>query len=385
MNNLFTEAVRRNPYSMYEKMRALAPVFCDPESGLWMIFDYTGVRRALDDHEAFSSTHGPDWMIFSDPPRHTKLRALISKGFTPRSVANLEPRIRELSRQLLAPVIERGEMDLAADFAVPLPMMVIAELLGIPVEDRQPFGRWNDVLLNMSYTVAGVEGAEEAFTAFIGLTQEMGVYLEELLNRKRAQPRDDLLSRLAAAEVDGERLTASEMVGFFQLLLLAGAETTTNLINNAILCFVAHPEQLALLRGRMALLPSAIEEVLRYRSPVQWMYRKTRRDVEMQGRVIPSGKLVLVMMGAANHDPAVFAEPGRFDITREPNPHVAFGHGVHFCMGAPLARLEARVALTEFLGRVKGFGLASEGPWEPRRGLHVHGPNRLPIRFEAGE
>jgi cytochrome P450 len=382
MNNLFTDDVRRNPYPLYAKVREVSPVFRDPESGLWMIFDYAGVKRALDDHETFSSKHGPDWMIFSDPPRHTKLRALISKGFTPRSVANLEPRIRELSRQLLDRVIERGEMDLAADFAVPLPMMVIAEMMGIPVEDRHHFGRWNDVLLNMSYAVLKVEGAQEAVSAYIAQTQEMGVYLEELLKRKRAEPRDDLLSRLVAAEVDGERLTHAEMVGFFQLLLLAGAETTTNLINNAVLCFVAHPEQLALLRGRMELLPSAIEEVLRYRSPLQWMYRKARCDVEVHGRLIPSGSLVLLMMGAANHDPAVFAEPGRFDISREPNPHVAFGHGVHFCMGAPLARLEARVALAEFLGRVKGFGLASGGPWEPRRGLHVHGPNRLHIRFE---
>ena len=383
MNTLFTDDLRRNPYPLYEQVRRVSPLFREPESGVWMIFDYAGVKRALDDHERFSSKHGPDWMIFTDPPRHTKLRALISKGFTPRSVANLEPRIRELSRQLLDRVIERGEMDVAADFAVPLPMMVIAEMLGIPVEDRGRFVAWNEVLLNMSYAVLKVEGAQEAVAAYIAQTQEMGVYLEELLKRKRAEPRDDLLSRLSAAEVDGERLTATEMLGFFQLLLLAGAETTTNLINNAVLCLIAHPEQLALLRSRMELLPSAIEEVLRYRSPLQWMYRKVRCDVEVQGRVIPSGSLVLLMMGAANHDPAVFAEPGRFDITREPNPHVAFGHGVHFCMGAPLARLEGRVALTEFLGRVKGFRLANEEPWEPRRGLHVHGPNRLPIRFQV--
>src|SRR5687768_697601 len=376
MNTLFSDDVRRNPYPMYEQVRRVSPLFREPESGIWMIFDYAGVKRALDDQETFSSKHGPDWMIFTDPPRHTKLRALISKGFTPRSVANLEPRIRELSRQLLHRVIERGEMDLAADFAVPLPMMVIAEMLGIPVEDRGRFVAWNEVLLNMSYAVLKVEGAQDAVAAYVAQTQEMGVYLEALLKRKRAEPRDDLLSRLSAAEVDGERLTGSEMLGFFQLLLLAGAETTTNLINNAILCFLEHPAQLELLRGRMELLPSAIEEVLRYRSPLQWMYRITRRDVEVNGRVIPSGKMVLLMMGAANHDPAVFAEPGRFDIMREPNPHVAFGHGVHFCMGAPLARLEGRVALTEFLGTVKGFRLASEGPWEPRRGLHVHGPNR---------
>lgn len=382
MNNLFSDDVRRNPYPLYAQVREVSPVFCDPESGLWMIFDHATVRRVLDDHETFSSRHGPDWMSFTDPPRHTKLRALVSKGFTPRSVANLEPRIRELSRELLDRVIDRGEMDLAADFATPLPIMVIAEMLGIPPEDRHRFGRWNDVLLDMSYAIIRSDGAEGAVAAFLAATEEMGTYLEDLLKRRRTEPRDDLLSRLSAAEVDGERLTASEMLGFFQLLLLAGAETTTNLINNAILCFTDHPDQLALLRARMELLPSAIEEVLRFRSPVQWMYRISRKDVEAHGRGIPAGKMVLAMMGSANHDPSVFREPERFDVTRDPNPHVAFGHGVHFCMGAPLARLEARVALAEFLTRVKSFELASAEPWEPRRGLHVHGPNRLLIRFQ---
>jgi cytochrome P450 len=349
-----------------------------------MVFDYDGVKRLLTDHAAFSSRYGPDWLIFADPPRHTKLRALISQAFTPRSVANLEPRIRELSRDLLDSIIERGEMDLAADYSVPLPTLVIAEMLGIPAASRPRFTRWNDVLLDMSYTIPG--GGDEAgvVAAFEAATAEMGDYLAGLLDERRARPKDDLLTRLVQAEVDGERLTHEEILGFFQLLLLAGSETTTNLVNNAVLCFAEHPDQLDRLRGRMDLLPSVIEEVLRYRSPLQWMYRVPTRDVELHGQVIPAGKLVLAMIGSANRDPRQFPDPGRFDITRDPNPHVAFGHGVHFCLGAPLARLEARIALADLLGRLKGLALASGEPWQPRKGLHVHGPIRLPVRFEPG-
>lgn len=205
-----------------------------------------------------------------------------------------------------------------------------------------------------------------------------------MLDERRKAPKDDLLTRLVQAEVDGERLSHEEILGFFQLLLLAGSETTTNLINNAMLCFVEYPEQLARLLGRIDLLPSAIEEVLRYRSPLQWMYRATTRDVELHGHAIPAGKLVLAMIGSANRDPRQFPDAGRFDIARDPNPHIAFGHGIHFCLGAPLARLESRIALTDLLDRLRGFKLASDEPWEPRKGLHVHGPTRLPIRFEPG-
>jgi cytochrome P450 len=165
---------------------------------------------------------------------------------------------------------------------------------------------------------------------------------------------------------------------------LAGTETTTNLINNAVLCLVANPDQLARLRAAPELLPAAIEEVLRYRSPVQAMFRATSGDVQMHGQVIPAGKLVLAMIGSANRDPRQFRDAGRFDITRDPNPHIAFGHGIHFCLGAALSRLEARIAVSDLLERVKGFALASDEPWEPRKAFHVHGPARLPIRFEPG-
>jgi cytochrome P450 len=323
-------------------------------------------------------------MIFADPPRHTKLRALVSRAFTPRSSAALEPSIRQLSGELLDRVTGRGEMDLVADFAAPLPMLVIGEMLGIPAADRPQFQTWADAILGMSYTIGGPpEVARAASERFAAVTAEMGVYLGELLSARRADTRDDLLTRLSVAEVDGERLTHDEILGFFQLLLLAGSETTTNLIANAVLCFVDHPDQLARLRASPDLLPSAIEEVLRYRSPLQWMYRIARRDVELRGTAIPAGSMVLAVIGAANRDPASFPDPGRFDVTRDPNPHLAFGHGPHFCLGAALARLEARVALADVFRRVDMIELESAAPWTPRPGLHVHGPSRLPIRFTS--
>jgi cytochrome P450 len=209
----------------------------------------------------------------------------------------------------------------------------------------------------------------------------MRVSLPELIAQVRLARPDALLTRLVEAEVDGERLTPEEVLGFVQLLLVGGQETTVNLINNAVLCFLEHPDQLARLRAAPQLLPSAIEEVLRYRSPLQWMPRATTRDVELHGRLIPAGKLVLPLMGSANRDPAQFPDASRFDIARDPNPHLAFGHGIHACLGAPLARLEARIALADFLERVTGFELATDGPWEPRQALSVHGPSRLPIRL----
>jgi cytochrome P450 len=384
MMTLFSDDVRRNPYEVYDRMRAASPLFQDPESGLFMVFDYDNVKRVLNDHEAFSSRIGPaDWMIFTDPPRHSKLRALISQAFTPRSISNLEPRIRELSSELLAPLIDHGEMDLVDDFSLQLPMMVIAEMLGAPVTDRPRFKRWNEVFLNMSYTVPGGAEAGGALNDFIAATAEINEYLITLVEERRAKPKDDLLTRLVQAEVDGERLSQQDLVGFFQLLILAGSETTTNLINNAIICFIENPDQLARLRASPQLLPGAIEEVLRCRSPLQWMLRVARRDIELHGQALPAGKVVLPMIGSANRDPKIFREPNRFDITREPNPHIAFGHGIHFCIGAPLARVEGRIALSDLLNRIDNIHLASSEPWEPRRGLHVHGPARLPIQFTS--
>jgi cytochrome P450 len=414
MTQLFSDEMRRDPYPVYRHLRNTSPVYHDPALSLWMIFDYDGVKRALTDAQSFSSQYGPDWLIFADPPRYTKLRALISKAFTPRSIASLEPRICDLNRELLdnamagsarseapkcdslaigaANASEWREFDVATDFAIPLPMMVIAEMIGIPVSDHARFKRWSDVILKMSYTIGRRD--EEAATAasdFMAVTGEMDDYLASILSARRttapatAEADDDLLSRLANAEVDGERLSHEEILGFFQLLLLAGSETTTNLINNAVLCFIEHPEQLARLRAAPELLPAAIEEVLRYRSPLQWIYRLTRREVDLHGHVMSAGRLVLAVIGAANRDERHFPDPDRFDIARDPNPHLAFGHGMHFCLGAPLGRLEARIALAEFLARFDGFELAGDSPWSPRQGLHVLGPTRLSIRVRLAD
>jgi cytochrome P450 len=384
--DFFTDDMRRDPFPVYARMRAHSPVFrCPPPFDAWMVFDYAGVKRVLSDHEAFSSrVPAPrNWFIFADPPAHTKLRGLIAKAFTPRVIAGLEGRVRELSTELLDAVVGRGEMDLAADYAVPLPMRVIAGMIGIPAGDWARFKGWSDKILRLSYTRSGGAEAEGAMEDFIAVTGEMSEYLAQMTARLRAAPADDLLSRLVAAEVDGERLTHGEILGFFQLLIVGGQETTTNLINNAVLCLLENPEQLALLRGRMELLPSAIEEVLRYRSPFQWIMRTPREAIEMGGQTLRPGELVLAMVGSANRDEREFEGADQFDITRDSNSHLAFGHGIHFCMGAALSRLEARIALTDLLGRLEGLELVNPGAWEPRKALHVHGPTRLGVRFVA--
>jgi cytochrome P450 len=385
--NFFSDEMRRDPYPVYEQLRNHSTVFhVPPPFDAWLILDYEGVKRALSDHDTFSSrVPAPrNWFLFFDPPQHTKQRGLISRAFTPRTVANLEPRIRELSRQLLDQSIGRGEMDLAADYSVPLPMKVIAEMIGIPAADWPRFKRWSDGILKISYTRSGGDEADQALGEFLAVTSEMSDYLTDRIAQRRARPSDDLLTRLVEAEVDGQRLAQEEVLGFFQLLVVGGQETTTNLINNAVLCFVEHPDQFARLRAAPELLPLAIEEVLRHRAPLQWMMRTPRHDVEMHGQTIPAGTLVLAVIGSANRDPRQFHDADRFDLTRDPNPHLAFGHGIHSCLGAALARLEARIALTDLLQRLKGLALASDGPWQPRQALHVLGPSRLPIRFEPG-
>jgi cytochrome P450 len=383
---LLGEDGRRNPHSVYAQLGS-APVQRDPASGLWMLLGYDEVLGALHDPATWSSRASADggapldWLIFSDPPRHTALRALILRAFTPRAVAALEPRIRQLSRELLDPVIGTGEMDLCAAYSIPLPLLVIAEMIGIPVSDRPRFRSWSEVILGLSDTVSGGgPAAEHAVIEFRRASGEMRDYLADLLEARRAAPRDDLLSRLVAAEIDGARLSPDEILAFFQLLLVAGSETTTNLISNAMLCFADHPFELARVREEPALLPSAIEEVLRYRTPIQAVFRLTTRDREVSGGSIPAGALVLALIGAANRDPRKFTEPDRFDVARDPNPHIAFGHGIHFCLGAALARLEARIALGDLLAGMKRFELA--GQWEPRRAFHVHGPSSLPMRFD---
>jgi cytochrome P450 len=388
IENMFSQEMRRNPFPFYEEYRNQGALYLN-QPGLWMIFDYHGVKSALEDHATFSSaatspgsTGTPlDWLIFKDPPRHARLRGLIASAFTPRVITGLEPRIRQISRELLDAKTGSGEFDLAADYSIQLPLMVIAEMLGIPACDYPQFRKWSDAILNLAETVTGSAEAQRAAQEYRLTTAEMGEYLREVLLSRRDQPQDDLLSKLASVEIAGERLTHAEILGFFQLLLLAGSETTTNLINNAMICLLEHPAQLAGLRREPQLLETTIEEVLRYRSPLQAVFRMTMRAVELSGKTIPAGQLVLPLIGAANRDPQRFERADCFELARSPNPHLAFGHGVHFCLGAALARLEATIALTDILARMDDIELATNEPWEPRAAFHVLGPVRLPIRF----
>ena len=373
--DLLSDEIRRDPYPVYERMRTLAPVL--PFGPSWVLLDHASVSRALREPEVFGSEvvpptgKAPDWLIFTDPPRHGRQRALIAKAFTPRSVAQLEPRIRELARELIG---GRTALEVVGELATPLPMLVIAAMLGIPAADRERFSRWADGINGLSYSAVGGPAAHEMIAAYYRVRDEAQPYVAALVEERRREPREDLITRLAHAEVDGERLTDAEIFGFFQLLLAAGTETTTNLIANAMLCAAEHgvPREIA----------PFVEEVVRFRTPVQILFRQTKQAVELHGVTIPRDAFVLVGVGAANRDPAAFADPDRFDPARDPNPHVGFGHGIHFCIGAALARLEARVVLEELFA-LGAPVLESREPWTPRKALHVLGPTALPVVFRG--
>lgn len=383
---LFSAETRRDPYPWYAQMREAAPVFCDPSTGSWLLFDYASVRAAMSDPETFSSRvvppggRAPDWLVFNDPPRHSVLRAAVMRAFTPRAVADLEPRIRDISAGLLADAAVTGAMDVIADYATPLPILVIAEMMGIPSVDRERFASWSQVIVNLSYSMMGGAEAKRTAMEFFAVRPEMHAYVMTLVAERRARPGTDLLSTIVHSNIDGQQVTDEDVFGFFLLLLSAATETTTNLIGNAIVTLLDHPAQLHLLRTQRELLPNAIEEIVRYRSPGQVMFRQTTRDVELHGQTIPANSFVLIMVGAANRDTTHLPDANRFDITRNPNPHIAFGHGIHFCLGAALARLEGRVALGHLLDAFTDIQLTTDAPWEPRQALHVHGPARLPIK-----
>jgi cytochrome P450 len=392
MSNLISPEMQANPYPMYAFMRQASPVYFNEESGTWSVFGYDDVKQVLTENAIFASSphrmampqagnRFSGSMINTDPPEHSRLRALVSRAFTPRAVANLEGRITELTSGLIDAVMPNGQMDLVHDLSAPLPVMVISEMLGIPPDDRKQFKQWSDAIVASSNNIIGDDPAlaEASGRAM----QAMYAYFAPIMAQRRANPREDLISRLTSVEVDGERLSDSDIFSFCWLLLVAGNETTTNLISNAIITFLEQPDSLARLRAEPALLPSAIEEVLRYRSPVQAMFRFAARAVELHGQTIEQGRVVLAWIGSANRDESRFPDPDRFDIDRTPNPHIAFGNGIHFCLGAPLARLEARIALGAILERLHDLARMDDTPLPPVEGMIVHGVKSLPLRFRA--
>ncbi len=313
-------------------------------------------------------------MLFKDPPDHTRLRGLAQRAFTPRMVEQMRATIQELTDSLLDRVQTKGEMDVVADLAYPLPVTVIARLFGVPEEDQDTFHAWSDALGKSLDLVEAEEVYNDASRAAAAFTE----YLAELADRRRAEPDDDLLSALVAAEEEGDKLTIDELYATCALLLVAGHETTVNLIGNGTLALLRNPDQLSLLRSSTELIRSAVEELLRYDSPVQLTSRIVREAVTLDGHTFPPGASVNFMLGAANHDPQIFAQPGNLDMTRKPNPHLAFGSGIHYCLGAPLARLEAQIAFETFLRRFPHLQLLDENP--PYRDNYLfRGLARLPV------
>jgi cytochrome P450 len=319
-------------------------------------------------------------MLGEDPPRHTKLRSLVSQAFTPRMIEQLAPRIRQVAGELLDPVIGAGEMDLVETLSYPLPVIMISEILGVPPEDREMFKQWSDEVV--SDLGAGLEG-ESGSIVRLETIEAMRDYFERMANARRAEPRNDLLSRLLEAETDGQKLSFPDLLQMLILLLVAGNETTTNLISNAMIEFMAHPDQLQRVVDSPALLPTAIEEVLRYHSPVQATVRRATHATEIGGKPIEENQMAVVWLAAANRDPAAFSDPGVFDVGRTPNRHLAFGMGIHFCLGAPLARLEARIALETLLARAKDFHRTDSDPLPRVPTFIMRGVRKLPIAFEA--
>jgi cytochrome P450 len=383
-------------FTWLTSMRDTDPVHQD-ETGTWHLFGHEDVTRALSDAATFSSDttkfvpKRPEMEPFDrgnvinmDPPKHRAMRGIVVKAFTPRLVDALEPRIAAVTNELLDAADGTGRFDLVDALSHPLPIIVIAELLGVPVEDQPTFRHWAEVLIGDasgpdSPAIPDEQQLAAMFEAMLPVLREMNDYLLDQIRQRRQRPSGDLIGLLVAAETDGQRLTDPEIVGFAATLLLAGHVTTTATLGNSVYCFLEHPEATAELRADPALLVGAIDEVLRYRSPFPRLSRTTKVDAEIGGRTIPAGALVIPWLASANHDPAKFADPDRFDIHRDTSGFVAFGHGIHFCIGARLARLEARIALSILLSRYREFDADPESDVVLRNPYAMLGVGRLPL------
>jgi cytochrome P450 len=386
---LISKEFLEDPYPVLHRLREEDPVHWSESIGGWVLTRYDDIVTTFKDvshysnegrlakaveylpvesrvkFQTFENHFRQKSLISSDPPDHTRLRALITKAFTPRTVERLRPRIQTVVSDLMDSVVSRGGMDVIRDLAVPLPVTVIGEIFGAPPAERNLFKGWADDLL-------AFQGVNKPSELALGRSQralvEIREYLSKLIQERRRGPREDLLSELVAAEAEGGKLSESELLNSCITLLVAGHETTTSLIGNGVYTLLSHPEQWRLLQSDPSLLTSAIEEILRYESPVARQPRLTKLDVEMGGKEIHAGEMVFQMLNAANRDPAHFTAPDRFDITRQQNRHIAFGLGIHFCIGAALARAEAHIVFSTMMERLPSIRLAAHKPdWDLRK------------------
>jgi cholest-4-en-3-one 26-monooxygenase len=385
--------VRGVPHDQFDVLRRESPVYFHPETegaGFWCITRADDLAAISHDWEHNSSEWGitlhelPEemleqqrmMMLQMDPPRHTKLRLLVNKGFTPRMIGRLHDSVHEIARDIVDNIAERGECDFVVDVAAELPLQVIAEMMGVPKEDREKLFDWSNRMIGSEdpeYAVSE-ENAMEAAT-------EMFLYANDLAAKKRANPGDDIISVLLQAEVEGETLSEMEFDLFFELLAVAGNETTRNLISHGMLALLENPDQRDKLLADPELLPGAVDEMLRYASPVMYMRRTARAETEIRGQTIKQGDKVALWYIAANHDPDVFENPHAFDVTRDAKDHEAFGGGgPHFCLGTHLAKLEIRVMFEEILARIPHMELA--GDVERLRSNFINGIKHMPVKFD---
>lgn len=398
--NIVSAEFKANPFPLLADLRARGPVFRThlpdkTKTPVWLLSRYEDVSALLKDERFPKNRRNaltPEqirnlpWvppmfrplernMLDLDPPDHTRLRALVHKAFTPRLVEQMRVRVQSLADELLDDVARRAEMDLINDYALPLPMTIITEILGVPTGDRHKFHKWSKAVVSLSSPNATVRVIPSVWM-FIR-------YLRRFFKTRRRDPRDDLASALIQAEEAGDKLSEDELLAMVFLLLIAGHETTVNLIGGGVLALLEHPDQMERLRSEPALIKPAVEELLRYSPPVfMSTERYAREDVSIRGVTIPRGEMTLGVIGSANRDESVFENPDQLDITREPNRHLSFGHGIHFCLGAPLARMEAQIAINTLLRRRPGLRLTGKPEslrWRPS--MILRGLDALPVMF----
>ena len=397
---LFCRGELRDPYPFFRALREEDPVHWSERLNSWVLTPHQHVSEGLRDHHHLSSgrmglfiknlpepmraeyslieEHISRWMVMIDRPRHADLRRLVNKAFTPREVQKLEPQVRRLCDELIDAVVDARRMDLIGELCYPLPASVIATMLGVPTEDREKFKVWSDKITSFlggsRVTIPDLApAAHESLTELID-------YMREMVRERRRHPREDLTSALLGVEDEGDRLSEEDVVAMCNLLLVAGHETTTGLLGNGLLLLLLFPDQRRRLETDPSLIDTAIEEMLRHESPLQRQTRLVKADYEIDGHRIREGQSLVLLQGAANRDPAVFPDPDRFDVGRTENNHVSFGKGIHLCLGAPLARMEARVAIPLVLERLPGLRLASSD-YQWRRNVNFRSLTTLPVEF----